>query len=97
MGEYTFLANPNMVAGRLDGPILTLWAKDTFVKGLIDKPGVLNAVEEAAKARLGGSCRAQVKLGTPPAPRPAAKGQERDKLEDLLALGRQFSDIITEE
>ena len=38
-----------------------------------------------------------VSVGVPPAPTPAAPGQEHDNLEDLLALGQRFDSIIIKE
>lgn len=90
--EYPYLSNPAMVQGTIDGPVLTLWAQNDFVKKMISKPKTLAAVEEAARVLPGGPYRAAVTVGTPPASAPA-----HDRLDDLLALGRQFGGIITEE
>lgn len=100
MGEYSFLANPAMVRGTVDGPLLTLWVQDDFVKSMVSKPGILAVMEKAANQLLGGPYRAVVTVGTPPAAPPQAReesGEEHDKLDDLLALGKQFGDIIIEE
>jgi len=105
MGEYSFLSNPAMVRGTTDGPLLTLWAQSDFVKSMISKPGILAIIERAAQALPGAPYRVTVTVGTPPAQTgaPAAsvgeepEGEPHDKLDDLLALGQQFGDIITEE
>ena len=93
MGEYSFLSNPTMVQGRVDGPVLTLWAQNDFVRNMISKPGILAAIGKAANLLPGGPYRVTVTIGTPPAP---AVG-EHDKLDDLLALGQELGGIITEE
>ena len=105
MGEYSFLSNPIMVQGTLDGPQLTLWTQSELVKGMISKPGILAVIGKVAQELTGDPCRAVVTVGEPPAPSPAAPvstggpepEEEHDKLDDLLALGEQFGDIITEE
>ena len=96
MGEYSFLSNRAMVKGAVDGPILTLWVQNDFIKGMISKPGILSAVTEAAKALPGGPYRTAVSVGTAPEP-PAPAVGEHDKLDDLLALGGELDGIITEE
>ena len=96
MGEYSFLSNKSMVKGAVDGPLLTLWAQNDFIKGMISKPGILAAVTEAAKTLPGGPYRTVVTVGTAPEPKAPAAGQH-DKLDDLLALGGELDGIITEE
>lgn len=98
MGEYSFLSNPAMVRGTVDGPLLTLWAQSDFVKDMIAKPGILAVIEKAVNQLPGGPYRAVVTVGIPEeAPAAANAREEHDKLDDLLALGKQFGDIITEE
>ena len=99
MGEYTFLANPAMVQGRAEGNMLTLYAESDFTRSMINKPGILSAVAQAASARLGGQMRVAVTVGqAPPAASapvaPAADPPAHDKLDDLLAFGQQFDNII---
>ncbi|MEA4955768.1 MAG: DNA polymerase III subunit gamma/tau [Pseudoflavonifractor sp.] len=95
MGEYSFLSNPVMVKGTLDSPVLTLWAQNDFVKNMVSKPGILAAVEKAAGLLPGAPYRAVVTVGEPLA---AAPGFESgDKLEELLAMGQQFDNIIIKE
>ena len=97
MGEYSFLSNPAMVKGSMEGTVLTVWAQSDFVKDMIDKPGVTALVEKAVSDLSGETCRVLVKVGAPPTPTEAPEGEKHDKLDDLLALGQQFGDIITEE
>ena len=99
MGEYTFLANPAMVQGRAEGNMLTLYAESDFTRSMINKPGILSVVAQAASARLGGQMRVTVTVGqAPPAASapaaPAADPPAHDKLDDLLAFGQQFDNII---
>lgn len=110
MGEYSFLSNPAMVRGTVDGALLTLWAQSDFVKSMISKPGIVAIVEKAAQGLPGAPYRVKVTVGTPPAGAEAPEGpaqgvppveepeeEDHDKLDDLLALGDEFGDIITEE
>lgn len=99
MGEYTFLANSAMVQGRAEGNMLTLYAESDFTRSMINKPGILSVVAQAASARLGGQMRVTVTVGqAPPAASapaaPAADPPAHDKLDDLLAFGQQFDNII---
>lgn len=96
MGEYSFLSNPAMVKGAIDGPVLTLWTQSDFVKNMISKPGILAAIDKAAKLLPGAPYRVTVTVGVPPVQTaPAPREKEHDNLDDLLA--GEFSDIITEE
>lgn len=99
MGEYTFLSNSAMVQGREEGGLLTLYADSEFTRTMVNKPGILSAVAQAGSAQLGREMRVTVKVGQAPSapPRPArsaAPGGEEDKLEQLLAFGQQFDNII---
>lgn len=97
MGEYSFLSNPAMVKGSKEDSVLTVWAQSDFVKDMIDKPGVMALVEKVVSDLSGETCRVIVKVGVPPMPAEATESEKHDKLDDLLALGQQFGDIITEE
>jgi DNA polymerase-3 subunit gamma/tau len=102
MGEYSFLSNPAMVKGTIDGPLLTLWAQNDFVRNMVNKPGIVATVEKAAKLLPGGPYRVVVTVGEAPKAAPSAPAapvqtENHDKLDDLLALGQQFGGIITEE
>ena len=98
MGEYTFLNNPSMVQGRLDGGILTLWVESDFVKSMVGKRSVLDVVEQAAAAMTGGPVRCVVTVGkAPPVSAGAAPAAAHDNLDDLLAFGQQFDNIIIKE
>ena len=74
MGEYTFLTNPAMVQGRLEGGKLVLWVESDFVRSMVGKPAVLQAVAAAAQARLGLNVACAVSVGKPPevSPGPAS-------------------------
>ena len=100
MGEYTFLNNPSLVQGRLDGSQLVLWVESDFVKSMVGKPAILETVSNAASAMTGGGIRCIVSVGKPPqaAPEaPVSPPAEHDRLDDLLAFGAQFDNIIIKE
>ena len=67
IADFCFVGNPDMVTGTVEGRTVTLWATSDFVKGFIDKPDILKVVADAAGKLAGGECRAQVRVGTPPA------------------------------
>ena len=104
MGEYSFLSNPEAVQGTAEGGVLTLWVKDEFTRKMLNKPGILAAIQKGANLLPGAPYRAAVTVGQAPKPpaagaapaedAPAADGH--DKLDDLRALGRQFGDIFHE-
>ncbi len=102
MGEYTFLNNPAMVQGRLEGDTLTVWAESDFVKSMVGKPAVLEAIGAAASAVSGRAVRCTAAVGKPPAQAagealPAEEPEEHDRLDDLMAFGAQFDNIIIQE
>ena len=99
MGEYTFLANPAMVQGRAENGMLTLYTDSDFTRTMINKPGILSVVAQTASARLGGQMRVTVTVGQAPPvsavpAAPAAAAPAHDKLDDLLAFGQRFDNII---
>ena len=82
-----------------EGGVLPLSADCDFTRSMINKPGILNAVSQAAALLLGGQHRVAVTVGSAPpvsqaAPAAAPAGEEHDKLDDLLAFGGQFDNII---
>ena len=88
---WSFLGNPSMVRGEYADGVLTLWADDELVKGVVSRPTVLEAVGTLAQGRLGREVRVSVKVGRPE----SAVGH--DKLDDLLAFGRRFDNITIKE
>ena len=104
MGEYTFLIDPSMTVGDYRDGVLNLWADSDFVKGMLEKPAVLDPVGREAERMAGRPVQVFVKVGRPPvqapaapAPAPSAPAAEHDNLDDLLALGRQFDNIDIKE
>ena len=101
---YPFLSNPSMVEGRLEEETLTLWVKDDFTKNMVGAPAVLAELGRLASAQAGCPVRCMLKVGKAPAPKagaartdPGGESPEHDNLDDLLAFGRQFDNIVTEE
>ena len=72
--------------------VLTLWADDDLVKGVIGRQAVLDTVARAASARVGSPVRVTVKVGKPESA-PAAPAPAHDNLDDLLAFSQQFDNI----
>lgn len=100
MGEYTFLIDPSMTQGDYRDGVLNLWADSDFVKGMLEKPSVLDPVSREAERMAGRPVQVFVKVGRPPVQAPAAPSApaaEHDNLDDLLALGRQFDNINIKE
>ena len=87
---------PATVQGVLEGDTLTLWVDTDFTKSMVGTPPVLKALAELASTQTGREVRCAVKVGKAPAEQ-AASQQKHDNLDDLLALGRQFDNIIIEE
>ncbi len=98
MGEYTFLSDTNCVLGDYADGALTLWADSDFVKGMVEKPTVQPIVAKEASRMAGRSVQVFVKVGKPPvrttAPAAPITPAEHDNLDDLLALGQQFDNIV---
>lgn len=79
---WPFVSNPAMTTGALAGDTLTLEAKVSVTKAMIDKPEILDVIAQAAAARLGRSITVSVS-----APPPKA-----GNMEDLFAIGQQLDD-----
>ena len=79
---WPFVSNPAMTVGVLAGDTLTLEAKVSVTKAMIDKPEVLEVIAKAASARLGREITVMVS-----APAPKA-----GNMEDLFAIGQSLSD-----
>ena len=92
MMEYALLSNGDLVSGVAADGVLTLYADSDTTRVMLSKPSVTGPVTEAAQARLGTPVRVTVTVGKAPsdAPAPAA---DHDKLDDLLAFGKQFGNI----
>ncbi len=96
---YPFLSNPSAVRGVLEDGVLTLWVDTEFTKSMLGSAALLAALEQMAGTQTGTPVRCAVKVGTPPqSGGPTGAGAaEHDNLDDLLAMGQQFENIIIEE
>ena len=102
---YSFLSNPAMTVGTVNGAALTIWVESDFVKNMLHKDAVTAPLLHCAETRLGQSgMHVAFSVGKPPAaqtatpiPAPDTKPEEHDKLDDLLALNQEFGDLIVEE
>ncbi|MGN8895612.1 DNA polymerase III subunit gamma/tau [Flavonifractor sp. HCP28S3_F3] len=94
---YPFLSNPAAVQGRLENDVLTLWVDNEFTKNMVGGAHILEELARLATEQTGSPVRCIVKVGKAPARTEAPSGAEHDNLDDLLAMGRQFDNIIIEE
>ena len=101
MGEYMFLKKAQ---GRVEDGVFNLYVESDFARSMVNKPSVLGPLSAAADAILGAAHRVAVVVGrapavqpAPAAPLPATEPAPADKLDDLLAIGRQFDNIIIKE
>ena len=101
-----YLNNPAKVTGVWKNGILTLWVDTEFTRSMLNKPAVLDGLKQAAEAAFGGQARVSVVTGKAPEPeapaqpvsRPAEQPQEpapaADALDELLAFGEQYDNIV---
>ena len=102
---YSFLSNPAMTVGTVNGAALTIWVESDFVKNMLHKDAVTAPLLHCAETRLGQSgMHVTFSVGKPlaaqtaaPFPAPDTNQEEHDKLDDLLALNQEFGDLIVEE
>ncbi len=78
---WAFVSNAAMADGRLSGSTLTIEAKASVTKAMIDKPEVLDVISKAAESRLGRPVTVTIE-----APPPRA-----GSLDDLLAMGERLN------
>lgn len=93
---YPFLSNPAAVQGRLEDGVLTLWVDNEFTKNMVGGAHILTELARLASEQTGTTVRCAVKVGKAPEQAPQAPA-EHDNLDDLLAMGQQFDNIIIEE
>ena len=96
-----YLNNPSKVTGTWKNGLLTLWTDSDFTRSMLNKPAVLDGLAAAAAAAFGGQPRVSVVTGKPPAeertaPAPAGNGEGAgdDALDQLLAFGEQYDNIV---
>ena len=89
VADYSFLANPAMVEGRVQGDTLTLWACNEFIRDMVGKREILGKIAARAQAMTGRAVRVEAKAGQPPqAEKGAAQSAAQpDALEEFLAGG----------
>ena len=98
-----YLNNPAKVTGVWKNGLLTLWTDTEFTRSMLNKPAVLEGLTQAAAASFGGQPRVSVVSGKPPAEEPAQQppaplqrepAPKDDALNELLAFGEQFDNIV---
>ena len=97
-----YLNNPAKVTGVWKNGLLTLWVDTEFTRSMLNKPAILEGLAQAASDTFGTQARVSVVTGKAPAedsvpapvPAPAAEQSAPDALDELLAFGAQFDNII---
>ena len=97
-----YLHNPDKVTGVWKNGMLTLWVDSEFTRSMLNKPAVLEGLTRAAAAAFGGEPRIGVVVGKAPAeekpapapPAPQEQPPAGDALDELLAFGGQFDNIV---
>lgn len=98
-----YLNNPAKVSGVWKNGKLTLWVDGEFTRSMLNKPMILEGLAQAAERSFGqGKPQVSVVVGQPvqeeqagaPAPVAAENQEKRDALDELLAFGAQFDNII---
>jgi len=92
-----YLNNPAKVKGVWKNGRITLWVDSEFTRSMLNKPAILEGMAQAAAALFGGEPTVSVVVGQPPeedAPSPPAPAAGKDALDELLAFGEQFDNII---
>ena len=100
-----YLHNPAKVQGVWKNGKLTLWVDGEFTRSMLNKPAILEPMAQAAAAAFGAERPAvSVVVGQPPAddlppagePAPAdqEKREKPDALDELLAFGERFDNIV---
>lgn len=101
VSDYSFLGNSAMCEGRCSGDIVTLWTSMDFVRDILDKPEITDAVAKVVRGMMGVPVHVQVRTGAAPADRAGAAApvsgtveEEEDALEAFLSGG--MGNIIVE-
>lgn len=96
-GEYANLSNRDLVQGRLEGAQFTLWVGEEFLKDMFQTGKVPERIEEQVKAVTGTAARCKIALGKAPDEPAGETPAGHDTMDDLIALGAQFDNIIITE
>ncbi len=102
-----YLNNSAKVKGVWRNHRLTLWVDGEFTRSMLNKPAILDGMAQAAQATFGGEKPVvSVVVGVPPVDEPeetaavtkpaepAEVPEKKDALDELLAFGEQFDNII---
>lgn len=101
-----YLNNPAKVKGVLKNGHLTLWVDSEFTRSMLNKPAILEGMAQAALAAFGEKTAVSVVVGVPPVdggveactetskPDRNQTAEQKDALDELLAFGEQFDNII---
>ena len=96
--DISGVRSEDLSAAYADG-VLTVWVEDDFIRGMLEKPSVLDPLGREAARRANRTVQVFVKVGRPAATptAPVSAPAEHDNLDDLLALGRQLDNIDIKE
>ncbi|MBR4098886.1 MAG: DNA polymerase III subunit gamma/tau [Clostridium sp.] len=95
-----YLNNHAKVQGTWKNGALTLWVDSEFTRSMLNKPAIKDALAASASARFNVQAQVSIVVGQPPkaepAPTPPPEEQtaQPDKLDELLAFGEQFDNIV---
>ena len=99
-----YLKNPDKVVGIWKNGMLTIWVDKKLTQSILDKPETRNALVRAASAAFGCEAKVHITVGRPPAPQsqsapqppapPAQSAGQEDAMNELLAFGAKFDNII---
>lgn len=91
------LNNREKVTGVWKNGHLTLWVDSEFTRMMLNKPAILGGIAQAAQTTFGCPAQVSVVTGTPP-PAPVSveerTEEQKDALDELIAFGSQFDNII---
>jgi DNA polymerase-3 subunit gamma/tau len=102
-----YITNPRFVSGVVEGSQLILYVNDVTSKKVLDTSEVLKLASKLASEQSGLTLTAKVKIGKPAAAAPLPQAEEEtppqretypgldpdDKLNDLLAFGKQIGNM----
>ncbi|MCD7947366.1 MAG: DNA polymerase III subunit gamma/tau [Oscillospiraceae bacterium] len=101
MSEYVIIKEASRVQGRLKGDSFTFWVDSEMTQGILRRGKLIEATQALLHAMTGRDINCTFSVGKAPAlpvqAQKEAPAPAHDKLDDLLAFGQQFDNIIITE